>query len=127
MEKYDFTVLVNEAQVPVTCDIDENGQPHNMKSPDDGGEKVFNNFKGLLLKVRRSDKQGYEREHDARMCASRVSSNGNADFRIEFSDLYLSFYEICRAVAFISYQNGTGVPLSYQNDEVIAYAVSNYT
>jgi hypothetical protein len=126
METYIFTVLVNEVELPVECSVDDNGQPQYLKSPQSDDNTLFDNFKDLTIPIRRKDKSGFDREHDARMCASRVNYNGNADFRIEFSDIYVSLHDLCRACGFITLQYENNVPISYKNDGVIAYAISNY-
>lgn len=126
MENHIFTVLVNQAEVRVQCSFVD-GQPAKILSPRDDEHQIFNSFQHLKLKVRRKDRDGADRQHDARMCASQVGENGNADFRIEFSDVYLSFGDICRACAVIAHKRNDGLPVKYVDDEVIAYAVSNYT
>lgn len=111
--------------MPVKCQFVD-GMPIALKSPEYDDLLLFDNFKDLKFQIRRQDNNGNERQHDARICASRVFDNGNADLRIEFSDLYMSLNDICIACAFIS-QKRDGLPVSCTDNEVIAYAVANLT
>lgn len=125
MVNYVFTVMVFDTAVPVLAHIDtDTGRAYHLESPKDDVNSLFDSFKNFNFKIRRKDFNGNDREHDARMCASRILENGNADFRIEFSDVHLSFMDICYSCAFVSYDRGDDV-IKFNDEGVIGNAIAN--
>ena len=126
MDLFEFNVEVSGSLVAVECGFNDKGYPVNLQSPHSDKNQVFDAFEDLYLKVRRRDRDGDLMRHDARVCSSKLSNNNNLDLRVELSDIYIQFGDLCAACAFVARERDNGLPVAFNDDSVIGHAIVTY-